>query len=94
MDTVGQISVALGINNKLSTNPAVALGVDETTLLDLTNAYAIILNHGIKVQPYGLKKLSLDTGVSFSNKNVRSEKERVLSLETGHNNNSDFAYIC
>ena len=85
LDTVGQISVALGINNKFSTNPAVALGVDETTLLDLTNAYAIILNHGIKVQPYGLKKLSLDTGVSFSNKHMRSEKERVLSSETAHN---------
>jgi membrane peptidoglycan carboxypeptidase len=82
---VGQISVALGINNKFSTNPAVALGVAETTLLDLTNAYAIILNDGIKVQPYGLKKLSLDTGVSFSNKHLPSEKERVLSSETAHN---------
>ena len=85
LDTVGQISVALGINNKFSTNPAVALGVAETTLLDLTNAYAIILNDGIKLQPYGLKKLSLDTGVSFSNKHLPSEKERVLSSETAHN---------
>jgi len=85
LDSVGKISVALGINNKISMNPAVALGVSETTLLDLTNAYATILNDGIKVQPYGLKKLSLDTGTSFSNKHLPSEKERVVSSETAHN---------
>ncbi len=83
-DNVGKISIAMGINSKISTNPAVALGVSETTLLDLTSAYATILNDGIKVQPYGLKKLRLETGSTFSNNTASTQNERVLRSETAH----------
>jgi len=84
MENVGQISKGLGINSKISTNPAVALGVSETTLLELTSAYGTILNDGIKVLPYGLKKLSLGTGGTFSNKTESTKNERVLRSETAH----------
>ena len=56
--------------SKISTNPAIALGVSETTLFELTSAYGF-LNDGIKVSPYGLKKLSLETGVGANNSLTR-----------------------
>ena len=84
MENVGQISKDLGINSKISTNPAAALGVSETTLLELTSAYGTILNDGIKVLPYGLKKLSLETGGTFSKETASPKKERVLRSETAH----------
>tara|TARA_B100000963_G_scaffold204401_1_gene177994 strand:+ start:873 stop:3017 length:2145 start_codon:yes stop_codon:yes gene_type:complete len=84
MENIGQISKGLGINSKISTNPSVALGVSETTLLDLTSAYGTILNDGIRVLPYGLEKLSLETGGTFSNKTPSPKNERVLRSETSH----------
>ena len=34
-----------------------ALGVSEATLLEMTGAYAGILNRGVSVTPYGLRAL-------------------------------------
>jgi len=84
MENIGQISKGLGINSKISTNPSVALGVSETTLLDLTSVYGTILNDGIRVLPYGLEKLSLETGGTFSNETPSPKNERVLRSETSH----------
>jgi penicillin-binding protein 1A len=41
------------------TGPALALGVSESTLLEMTGAYAGILNGGSSVTPYGLIELRL-----------------------------------
>ena len=84
LNNIGQISMDMGIYQKISTNPAIALGVSETTLLELTSAYATFLNDGIKVSPYGLEKLSLETGVSFSNRTLSPETNRILRSETAH----------
>ena len=84
LNNIGQISMDMGIYKKISTNPAIALGVSETTLLELTSAYATFLNDGIKVSPYGLEKLSLDTGVSFLNRTLSTETNRILRSETAH----------
>ena len=84
LNNIGQISMDMGIYQKISTNPAIALGVSETTLLELTSAYATFLNDGIKVSPYGLEKLSLETGGSFSNRSLSPETNRILRSETAH----------
>ena len=84
LNNIGQISMDMGVYQKISTNPAIALGVSETTLLELTSAYATFLNDGIKVSPYGLEKLSLETGVSFSNRTPSPETNRILRSETAH----------
>ena len=84
LNNIGQISMDMGVYQKISTNPAIALGVSETTLLELTSAYATFLNDGIKVSPYGLEKLSLETGGSFSNRSLSPETNRILRSETAH----------
>jgi penicillin-binding protein 1A len=43
-----------GFAQNLAEGPALALGVSESTLIDMTGAYAGILNGGSAVKPYGL----------------------------------------
>ncbi len=63
-ETVGRESVVniaadFGIESDIAVGPAVALGASESTLLEMTGAYAGILNGGSSVEPYGLIELSL-----------------------------------
>ncbi|MBL9058744.1 MAG: glycosyl transferase, partial [Mangrovicoccus sp.] len=48
-----------GIKSPLDVGPAMALGTSETTLLQMTAAYAGILNGGSSVTPYGVRSLTL-----------------------------------
>lgn len=48
-----------GIENKLADGPALALGASESTLLEMTGAYAGILNSGISAKPYGVMELTI-----------------------------------
>ncbi|MCC5986297.1 MAG: transglycosylase domain-containing protein [Pararhodobacter sp.] len=54
---------AFGIESDLADGPALALGSSESTLLEMTAAYAGILNGGSSVRPYGFTALTL-TGES------------------------------
>ena len=58
-DTVRKIASDFGISNELANGPALALGASESTLIEMTGAYAGILNGGSSVVPYGLKELRL-----------------------------------
>jgi membrane peptidoglycan carboxypeptidase len=48
-----------GIQSDMADGPALALGVSESTLIEMTGAYAGILNGGSSVDPYGLVELRL-----------------------------------
>ncbi|MEM6306416.1 MAG: transglycosylase domain-containing protein [Pseudomonadota bacterium] len=56
-DLVRQVAQDFGINSDLATGPALALGASESSLLEMTGAYAGILNGGSSVIPYGLEEL-------------------------------------
>jgi penicillin-binding protein 1A len=56
---VRTVASQFGIDNPLSAGPALALGAAESTLLEMTGAYAGILNGGSSVTPYGLIDLRL-----------------------------------
>ncbi|MEM9436571.1 MAG: transglycosylase domain-containing protein [Pseudomonadota bacterium] len=58
-DLVRQVAEDFGIRSKLAQGPALALGASESTLLEMTGAYAGILNGGSSVTPYGLQELRL-----------------------------------
>lgn len=58
-DTVRAVAENFGIHSDLADGPALALGVSESTLLEMTGAYAGILNGGSSVDPYGLVELRL-----------------------------------
>lgn len=66
-ETIGRSKVImmakkLGINDKMQNLPSVSLGTETTSLLTLTGAYAVIANHGYKVEPYGILKIETKTG--------------------------------
>ncbi|MEO0859363.1 MAG: transglycosylase domain-containing protein [Pseudomonadota bacterium] len=58
-DIVRNVATQFGIESDLAAGPALALGVSESTLLEMTGAYAGILNGGTSVTPYGLTALTL-----------------------------------
>ncbi|KAJ56967.1 glycosyl transferase [Actibacterium mucosum KCTC 23349] len=58
-ETVQAIASQFGIESELAQGPAIALGASESTLIEMTGAYAGILNGGRAVIPYGLIDLRL-----------------------------------
>lgn len=58
-EAVVNIATDFGIESDLAVGPALALGTSESTLLEMTGAYAGILNGGSSVEPYGLVELTL-----------------------------------
>ncbi|MCB6179538.1 penicillin-binding protein [Rhodobacter sp. Har01] len=58
-DLVKKVATDFGVAQNLADGPALALGAGESTLIDMTGAYAGILNGGSSVTPYGLVALKL-----------------------------------
>ena len=58
-DLVKQVATDFGLAQNFADGPALALGVSESTLIDMTGAFAGILNGGSSVTPYGLQALKL-----------------------------------
>lgn len=58
-ENVRRVASDFGINSDLAAGPALALGASESTLIEMTGAYAGILNGGSSVTPYGLVELRL-----------------------------------
>ncbi|MFT3975474.1 MAG: PBP1A family penicillin-binding protein [Amaricoccus sp.] len=67
-----------GIPGPLPDGPALALGVSEASLLEVTGAYAGFLNDGQKVTPYGLTQLRRKADGSVLMKAVPQRPVRVL----------------
>lgn len=58
-ENVRKVASDFGIAREMAPGPALALGASESTLLEMTAAYAGILNGGSSVAPYGLTELRL-----------------------------------
>lgn len=58
-DNVRKVAGDFGISSNLADGPALALGASESSLLEMTGAYAGILNGGSSVTPFGLVELKL-----------------------------------
>jgi penicillin-binding protein 1A len=98
-ENVRKVASEFGIDSDLAAGPALALGASESTLLEMTGAYAGILNGGSSVTPFGLVELSLlgdsdplmGAGGGIGERVIRDEAagqliymmERVVSQGTG-----------
>ncbi|WP_170552273.1 transglycosylase domain-containing protein [Ruegeria atlantica] len=79
LDNVRTVASEFGIDSDLAQGPALALGASESTLIEMTGAYAGILNGGSAVEPYGLSELKLledDTPVMVTSSGIG---ERVIN---------------
>lgn len=85
-ELVSQVALQFGIKNDLAAGPALALGASESTLIEMTGAYAGILNGGSSVTPYGLIDLRLmgdneplmGTGGGIGERVIQEEAARQL----------------
>ena len=85
-DLVRKVAAQFGIEGDLALGPALALGASESTLIDMTGAYAGILNGGSSVTPYGLLELHLlgdntplmGTGGGIGERVIRTEAAEQL----------------
>jgi len=85
-DLVRKVAGDFGIESDLAAGPALALGASESTLIEMTGAYAGILNGGSSVTPYGLVELSLlgeqtplmGSGGGIGERVIREEAAREL----------------
>lgn len=81
-DQVQNLAKKFGIKNKLASGPALALGASESTLLEMTGAYAGFLNRGNRTIPYGLIDLRLKEDSSPLFKGLEGLQERAVSERT------------
>jgi 1A family penicillin-binding protein len=58
-ERVRAVARDLGLTGPMADGPALALGVTEATLLEMTGAYAGILNGGMRALPWGMRELRL-----------------------------------
>ena len=80
-DLVRRVASDFGIDNAMAEGPALALGASESTLLEMTGAYAGILNGGSSVTPYGVSELRLVTDTEPLMGRSGGMGERVIRTE-------------
>ena len=83
-DLVKQVATDFGLAQNFANGPALALGVSESTLIDMTGAFAGILNGGSAVTPFGLQALKLkgmDEPLFGAGGGIG---ERVISQQAAH----------
>ncbi|PZD74088.1 Penicillin-binding protein 2D [Acaryochloris thomasi RCC1774] len=61
LNRVIQTARDLGVESKLDPVPAVVLGQNESTVLEMSRAYAVVANGGLKATPLAIRKV-LDAG--------------------------------
>jgi len=78
-ENVRKIATDFGIGSDMAAGPALALGASEATLIDMTGAYAGILNGGSSVQPYGIRILEVPGNEELNMFTETGIGERVIS---------------
>jgi len=78
-DLVRTVASDFGIESDLAAGPALALGASEATLIEMTGAYAGILNGGSAVQPFGMTELRLVADTEALFEQTDGIQERVIS---------------
>lgn len=75
-DRVAGMARRFGITTPISTQPAMALGSSETTLLEMTSAYAAIAARGVEARPWAIQSITTSSGRTLYNR--EPETPRVL----------------
>jgi len=57
LDRVVQVSKRMGIQSELNPVPGLVLGQSEVTLLELTGAYAVLANQGVRNRPHTIRRI-------------------------------------
>lgn len=80
--TVADYAHRMGIRSPIPAVPSIALGTPEVNLIDITCAYSVFENLGIRVEPILVLKVVDRNGVVLEENETRSED--VLSAQTAY----------
>ena len=78
-----QYARKLGIRNAIPPYLSLALGSSDVTLLELTSAYAVFANHGIKLEPVAILMITDSTGRTLYSAD-ESVPEQAMKAETAY----------
>jgi penicillin-binding protein 1A len=81
-EVVRQVASQFGIESDLAAGPALALGASESTLIEMTGAFAGFLNGGSAVLPYGMLELRLQGESEPMVTKDGGIRERVISEQS------------
>ena len=59
---IADMARRFGITTPINTHPSMVLGTSDVRLIDMTRAYASVAAKGVAVVPYGIIKVTTDTG--------------------------------
>lgn len=93
IDKVVEIANRFGINNETDRNLSASLGSEETTLINLTNAYAMLVNGGKRTQPFLVERVQDKDGKTLYRRDTREcpkcSVEEVVALSSGESISED-----
>jgi penicillin-binding protein 1A len=75
-DSVAGMARRFGITTPISTRPAMVLGSSETTLIEMTAAYAAIAGGGVEARPWAIQSITTASGRTLYNR--EPDTPRVL----------------
>jgi len=84
--TVIEMARRMGITTPITPEPALALGTSETSLLELTSAYAILAGGGFNLKAYGIVEVQNSKG-QILYRHMPGKPERILSPEVNETMN-------
>jgi penicillin-binding protein 1A len=67
-DSVASMARRFGVTTPVSTRPAMALGASETTLIEMTSAYAAIAGGGVEARPWAIQSITTASGRTLYNR--------------------------
>ena len=79
VSNVVQAAMRCGIQSPLAENASLALGTSEVTPLELTRAYAVFANGGLKVYPYFVTEVDDNEGHVLYKREPPAEPERIVA---------------
>ncbi|MEM8569889.1 MAG: PBP1A family penicillin-binding protein [Pseudomonadota bacterium] len=75
---VAALAQDLGVTSPIAEGPSLALGVSEATLLEMTGAYAGLVNGGVASIPFGMQEIQLKSDGTSLMGSSRGRPVRVL----------------
>lgn len=87
-DPIAALSHKMGLQADYPVTRSLALGVASVSVLDMTSSYAVLANHGLKTQAYGITRMNTLRGELVYDLNPDQPRERILSETTVANMNS------
>lgn len=86
LDKVGQTAKKMGVQSKLNLVPGLVLGQSEVTLLEMTGAFGVLANRGVRNRPHTINRI-LDSSDCSDRKNLNTCRV-IYSSEQDANNNA------